>query len=142
MAEVMTANVPPPIQRPAWVTSMIGDASGRGVRVAVIDSGRAPDRQDSRILPGIGLVDGGYGLDLCPSQDDHDRIGHGSACIDIILALAPAVEILPIRVFGARLESSPEVIVEAIDRALEAGAQVLNLSLGHLLDHAARSLRS
>lgn len=127
----------PETRLPERLERQLGGATGSGVRVAVIDSGRDPAWSDPRIRPGIGLVDG---LELHRSEDDRDRVGHGTACIDIILGLAPEVEILPLRVFESRLETSPEVIVAALDHAVEEGAGVINLSLGCLLDRAVRPL--
>jgi len=118
----------------------LGNATGKGIRVAVIDSGRDPSWEDPRFLPGVGLVDQGTGLSLERSTDDEDRIGHGTACCDVILGMAPEVEILPIRVFGERLETSPEVISAALEHALTADARVANLSLGTPLASAEETL--
>lgn len=123
---------PPATGRPAWLASHLGDARGRGVRVAVIDSGfdRRTDSPAREVLPGRGFVDPRRELALGESDDDHDRLGHGTAIARLVLDLATAVEILPLRVFGGRLESSPTVIVAALDHAVSAGCAVINLSLG------------
>ena len=125
---------------PAWVRRDLGGATGRGVRVAVIDSGRDPEWSDPRIQPGIGLVDPSSQLELARSDDDHDRIGHGTACCDILLSMAPGITIVPIRVFGDRLETSPELIVAALDWAAEQRAKIVNLSLGTHLKSALEPL--
>jgi minor extracellular serine protease Vpr len=44
--------------------------------------------------------------------------------------MAPEAEIFALRVFGCGGSASEEVIVEAIERAVEAGADVINMSLG------------
>jgi hypothetical protein len=46
-----------------------------------------------------------------------------------VLQVAPYAEILPVRVFGDRLETSVPLLCEAIDTASRAGVQVINLSL-------------
>lgn len=95
------------------------------VRVAVVDSGWDRSRGDPRVLAGAAFLGGDP-----PGPDDHDRLGHGTACILEVLRLAPAAEILPVRVFGEVPETSPEPIARAIRWAAEHGAQVVALSLG------------
>ena len=109
-----------------------GTATGKDVLVAVIDSGWNRDLPDERILAGIGLVDPSDGLELRRSTDDHDRIGHGTFCSKLILDVAPDVRILPIRVFGDRLEASLDQLRQALMFAGEAGATVVSLSLATL----------
>jgi len=99
------------------------------VRVAVIDSGWDRSLSDRRVLPGIGFAP--------PDDTDTDRIGHGTGCIDLILGSAPTVEILPVRVFGDRLETSPDMLARALDWAVTHGACVINVSLGTLVDTSA-----
>ncbi len=112
-------------------------ATGDGVRIGVIDSGRDPRWEEPRIRPGIGLV-APRGFALSRSLDDGDRIGHGTSCADLILRLAPGARIYPIKVFHRRLETSIEVLVEAIRWAVAQGLHLINLSLG---THQARALR-
>lgn len=142
--EEMRAEAPgrlPSLERPSWLLEELGDPTGAGVRVAVVDSGRDPAWEEPRILPGTGLVDAERGLRLEVSDDDQDRIGHGTAISDLILGMAPGVEILPLRVFHERLESSPNVIAAALERAIAAEARVVNLSLGTPRREAAEILR-
>lgn len=120
----------PSLARPHWVDRVLHGAMGRGERVGVIDSGWDRGLLDPRVLPGIGLVDPTDELALRRSADDHDRIGHGTACADLILRLAPGARIVPIRVFGSELETSPHVLCEAIRWAAEQRIGVVNLSLG------------
>ncbi len=136
----MTETPLPSIDRPGWLHGALGDATGRGVRIAVIDSGRDPRWKDRRILPGVGLATPERPFEFFRSEDDADRLGHGTACIDVILGLAPGVEIFPIRVFGNRLETSPDLLLRALEAALEAQAQIVNLSLGTQVRKAHNSL--
>lgn len=126
-------------ERPRWVTEELAEATGRGVRVAVIDSGRDPFWKERRVRPGVGLV-ASEGFELSFSDDDRDRVGHGTACCDLILGLAPRVEILPVRVFGDRLETSPELLVAGIEWAVQEEVHIINLSLGTFLERAIRPL--
>jgi subtilisin family serine protease len=75
-------------------------------------------------------VDPGDELRLSWNDDIADRIGHGTACSQIIHRQAPGAQIVPLRVFGQRLETSPETILAALTWAIENRCQVINLSLG------------
>ncbi|MDZ7359100.1 MAG: S8/S53 family peptidase [candidate division KSB1 bacterium] len=114
--------------------------TGQGVRIGVIDSGWDRSLADPRIKKGVGFVDPFDELALQQSDDDHDRIGHGTACADLILQIAPNAEIFPLRVFGHRLETSVPILTVAIKWAMEHQLRVLNLSLGTHLANAIRPL--
>jgi subtilisin family serine protease len=107
----------------------------RGVRVGVIDSGWDRTLSDPRVLPGVGLTDPADDFALLRTDDDHDRLGHGTACADLILRRAPAASIVPIRVFGSQLETSPAALRAGIDWAAEQSIPLVNLSLGTTLEH-------
>ena len=124
---------------PTALLELLDGAEGWGVRLAVIDSGRDPEWKDPRVVPGISLV-GDEGFTLAPSEDDHDRIGQGTAISELIVRFAPGVEIVPIRIFAGRLETSPEVLLAALERALDLEVDIVNLSLGTLREGAAESL--
>lgn len=135
-----TAVAPPGPERPAWVRRELRSATGRGVRVAVVDSGWDRSLVDPRVVPGIGLVSPENGLAPARSDDDADRNGHGTACADLVLRVAPDAAVVPVRVFGRELETSPSVLCEAIRWAAERGIDVVNLSLGTHLEEALRPL--
>ncbi len=103
--------------------------TGAGVTVAVIDSGWDRTQNDARIGPGAGFVDPDDDFACRWSEDDHDRLGHGTLCANLLLRVAPEARVLPARVFGKRLETSPETIGTAIDWAVQRRARVINLSL-------------
>ncbi|MBV9109147.1 MAG: S8 family serine peptidase [Gemmatimonadetes bacterium] len=134
MTDTLTRHAPPPpFAAPAWVEEM-GRPTGKGLRVCVIDSGWDRGCDDPRVLPGIGLVDPQDDLALARNDDDHDRLGHGTACIHQILRIAPDVEVIPVRVFGRILETSPGTLQAGILYAIEQGVDVVNLSLGTQLE--------
>ncbi|GAA3902968.1 type VII secretion-associated serine protease mycosin [Actinoplanes auranticolor] len=112
-------------------------STGRGVTVAVIDSGVSshPDLAGS-VLNGIDYVKrGGNGRT--------DNAGHGTKMASLIaahgkggrgaLGIAPDAQILPIRVFDDRPRDNVEV-GEAIEYAVSQGAKVINLSLSSGVD--------
>lgn len=130
----------PPAERPAWLREPLRSATGRGVRVGIIDSGWDRSLDDPRVVAGIGLVDPADELALARSDDDADRNGHGTACAELVLRVAPDAEVVPIRVFGRELQTSPSLLCEAIRWAADQRLDVVNLSLGTYLEEALRPL--
>jgi len=101
-------------------------ATGRGVRIAVVDSGVHPDH------PHVGVVSAGIGFapEARPVADTVDRLGHGTAVAAAIRDHAPDAELVPVKVFDGELRATAEVLEAAIDWAVRAGVDVINLSLG------------
>jgi minor extracellular protease Epr len=131
-AEASTAA--PSFAPPQW----LAEATGSGVRVAVIDSGWDRAIADARVLPGVGIERSAGRLRV--TGDDRDRIGHGTGAAHQVLSIARKAVVIPIRVFGDTLETSPGAIVAALDQAVELRADVVNLSLGTTRADALRPL--
>ena len=110
--------------------------TGRGVSIAVIDSGVNPDH------PHVGRVAGGVRIELSGdiSGDYVDRVGHGTAVFAAIQEKAPGADIFAVRVFEDRLKTSVRALVAAIDWAAERSVRVVNLSLGTLREEHAEVL--
>lgn len=104
--------LPPRRDEPSWWR-----ASGRGVRVAVVDSGIHAAH------PHVGRISGG-------TADCVDRIGHGTAVAAAIRERAPDAELYAVKIFDHTLTTSIERLERGIRWAVEAGARVVNLSLG------------
>jgi subtilisin family serine protease len=104
----------------------LAEYTGKGVRIAVIDSGVHADH------PHVGGVSGGVGIHDDGMLDDDflDRLGHGTAVAAAIREKAPAVEIIAIKVFWRSLKTSVTTLVCAIDQGVARGAAIINLSLG------------
>lgn len=116
---------------PDWA---YGGSKGKGVRVAVVDSGVEYDH------PALeGCVRGGilikYDKDAenCvryePDEPPIDVAGHGTACAGIIHSIAPEAEIYSIRVLGKDMLGRAIQFAAGLDWAVENGMQVINLSL-------------
>lgn len=100
--------------------------SGRGVTVAVIDSGVHAGH------PHVGAVAGGVAVDADLREHDEfvDRLGHGTAVTAVIEEKAPGAEVYAVKVFDRELTTTVEVLVRAIDWAASRRIALVNLSLG------------
>ena len=107
------------------------ELTGRGVRVAIIDSGLDTSRRDlaKSVVGGVSIRVGDDGA-IRRSADYGDEAGHGTACAGIIGGLAPEAELSIIRIFDAFLTASASVLEAALEHAGEEGAHVINASLG------------
>jgi subtilisin len=105
-------------------------STGRGVKVAVIDSGIDADH------PAVGGVTGYVSVGVGPSgltydESPHqDAVGHGTACAGIIRQLAPDCELYSVKVLGPNLGGRGNVFAAGLRWAIDHGVQVCNLSLG------------
>jgi subtilisin len=107
-----------------------GAADGHGLRVAIVDSGveaNHPALGDSLVKSVRVDVDGDE-VAILP-DDGRDVVGHGTAAAGIVHALAPAAEILSIRVLGPDNRAKGLAFLAALEWAIESGASVVNLSL-------------
>lgn len=127
----------------AWPTS-----TGVGATVAVIDTGAQFDHPDlgGRLLPGYDFVGAKLISDTCPNEngkpdgDPSDGNGHGTHVAGIAVAnrdndegiagIAPGARVLPYRVLDNDGFGCPDDTIEAIRKAIDDGAHVINLSLG------------
>lgn len=109
---------------------------GKGVRVAVIDTG--VDRANPQLS---GALDPGAGRDfLDPKGGDgtNDTVGHGTKVAGLIAArpqegtgfvgLAPEATVIPIRQNDGQGNGNAATLAQAIDHAVAKGAQVINIS--------------
>jgi type VII secretion-associated serine protease mycosin len=124
--------------RSAWKLS-----TGKGVTVAVIDSGVDGSHPD---LAGQVL----HGTDLVRESGDgqFDPVGHGTTVAGLIagrnddsrgvVGLAPDAKILPVRVLDEENRYDDALIVaKGVRWAVDNGAQVINMSLGGTSDSPA-----
>lgn len=114
----------------AWLgVAADNSAWGRGVTVAVLDSG---------VNAGHLAFSGGVTtVELTALADGTAQLSHGTAVASIISGdhplargVAPASEILSFRVTDASGSSDSLTLAEGIMRAADAGAQVINISMG------------
>ena len=103
-----------------------GGERGRGVRVAIIDSGVHASH------PHVGGVAGGIAFDAeGRAHDDFvDRLGHGTAVAAVIREKAPRAQLYAVKVFDRALQAEIAALRAALDWAVERQVQLVNLSLG------------
>lgn len=116
-------------------------ATGRGVKVAVLDTG--VDLRHAalagHLLPGRDFVD----ADLTPSEpavSNGAAWGHGTHVAGLVALVAPNAKIIPVRVLDPSGAGNTWVLAEALlwaadpdgDPATDDGADVINMSLSTL----------
>lgn len=97
------------------------------VRVGMIDSGHALGQSMWVTAAAAFVMKDGMPVRCVASAD---QLGHGSALLDVIAALAPEARFVVAQVFGARLVCTAAQVAAAIDWLLQEGVEVINLSLG------------
>jgi subtilisin family serine protease len=99
--------------------------TGRGIRVAVIDSGVHVSH------PHIRGVSGGVTIGEQVVENSYvDTLGHGTAVMAAILEKAPHAEYFAVRVFHSALRTRVEFLLQAIEWCIDHDIGVVNLSLG------------
>ncbi|GLY03926.1 S8 family serine peptidase [Actinoplanes sp. NBRC 101535] len=108
--------------------------TGNGVRVAVLDTGMAPNHPDfaDRIVKRMSFV---------PGEDADDQHGHGTHCVGTACGsrdpktlprygVAPQSEIFAGKVLGNSGRGTDRGILAGIDWAVTEGCRVISMSLG------------
>lgn len=110
--------------------SRAATGTGRGVRIAIVDSGVNPSHPHvGRIAGGVAVV--GNGAENGPEHSDYvDRLGHGTAVTAAIREKAPEAELFAVKVFDRALSTTIGSLIAGIDWAANAGVHLVNLSLG------------
>ena len=119
-------------------------SSGRGVIVAVLDSGVVPVGDLARVAlpvsidtfsgglpqPGAPTADpGGDGIDSDQDGVADEFVGHGSFVGSLIALTAPEAKQLHVRCLDSDGRTSTIEIARGIQAAMNAGAHVINLSI-------------
>ena len=102
------------------------DRTGRGVRIAIVDSGVHATH------PHVGGVEGGTSFrdDGSEGGDIVDRLGHGTAVAAAIHEKAPDASLLAVKVFDRSLATTGHALAAAIRWSIARQANIINLSLG------------
>jgi subtilisin len=108
-----------------------GGSDGAGVTVAIIDSGvdGTHPAVGGRLVGSVKVEPGDDGPEVVEDPERLDVVGHGTACAGIIHALAPAADLLSVRVLGPDNRGKGAVFATGLEWAIDHGATVVNLSL-------------
>jgi Subtilase family len=101
--------------------------TGRGVRVAVIDSGVHAAHPHIRAIAGGATIRGDGAVE---EGSFTDRLGHGTAVMAAIQEKAPDAEYFAVKVFDGKLQSTAMALFRAVEWSIERRAHIVNLSLG------------
>jgi hypothetical protein len=106
--------------------SDLAGRTGRGIRIAVIDTGVHLDH------PHIGAIERAVAFDSSGIEhaDVVDRVGHGTAVAAAIHEKAPDAALLAVKIFERGLVTTGAALIAAIRWALDNHAHLINLSLG------------
>ena len=105
--------------------------TGRGVTVAVIDSGIDATHPDlaGRIVESVIARADNRRVVFEPS-DSGDSAGHGTACAGIISRIAPDAELHSVKVLGAGGLGDGQTFLAGLEYAIRRRFRIINLSLG------------
>ncbi|MEU0162117.1 S8 family serine peptidase [Streptomyces sp. NPDC006261] len=121
-----------------------GPATGRGVRVCVVDSGVERDHPlvGEPAASWVVVKDAETGEITVEPTTTGDTCGHGTACAGIIRRTAPECEIHSVRVLGERFSGTGDILMAGLRWAVEQRFDVVNLSLSTTRTRFAQELHS
>lgn len=112
--------------------SFLKQGTGKGIKIAVLDSGvetSHPLLRGLSLADDLAMVESGFQIATIPGQG-RDVFGHGTAIAGILREVAPEAQIGSFRVLGEQLRSRTLIIREGVRQALERGYHILNCSFG------------
>jgi len=115
-----------------WRAWALGGATGRGVRVAVLDSGIDDTHPalEGSVARWARVVSGAEGAFSVEEAHHLDGAGHGTACAGIVRSLAPEAELWSVQVLGPDGRGSGDAFVAGLKWAIRQRADVCSMSLG------------
>jgi subtilisin family serine protease len=115
----------------ARLEGALNTGTGKGVRVAVLDTGVEEDHPDMKgmVVASYEVVRSGRGY-ACEPMKGTDKVGHGTACAAIIKGIAPDAEIYSIKVIGANSRGSCAELTQGLRWCVDNDMHLVNASLG------------
>jgi subtilisin len=129
----LTADQAAKLRDPAWPSRFTrewawGGSTGKGVRVAIVDSGVDPDHPlVGKVQQAVTIGDPDK-VEVLPDTEG-DLCGHGTACAGIVRSIAPDCEIVSVRVLGAGYTGSGPVLMAGLEWAVDEKFDLINMSL-------------
>jgi subtilisin family serine protease len=107
-----------------------GGATGKGVRVCILDSGvDASHPMIGHVESAVAVSKDEDGVAFVATDLEGDLCGHGTACAGIVRSLAPEAEIHSVRVLGSGFTGGGNSLLVGLRYAVEQGFDVVNMSL-------------
>ena len=107
-----------------------GSGDGAGARVCIVDSGIDGDHpRVGGVQRSVAAIADDDGRVRIADDTAGDSSGHGTACAGIVRELAPGCELASVRVLGPDLGGTGAALVAGLEWAIDAGYDVINLSL-------------
>lgn len=105
--------------------------TGKGISVAIIDSGIDTDHPDlaGKIKESVEAQNDGKRVHFVTSESG-DSAGHGTACAGIISSIANDAELYSIKVLGAQASGDGQAFLAGLEYAIKRKFRIINLSLG------------
>ena len=121
-----------------WITpdlarKAIENGRGRGIKIAIIDSGvesSHPELRHLRLADDIAFEITATGIVERRHGEGCDKYGHGTAVAFTIQRIAPEAQLGSFRVLDENLGSRYPIIEEGVRIALDRGYHVINCSFG------------
>jgi subtilisin len=119
---------------PATIFHIDGEwrsATGRGVSVAIIDSGIDTSHPDlaGKVIESVEARLDDKRVVFDPTEAG-DSAGHGTACAGIISGIAPDAELYSVKVLGAGGLGDGQAFLAGLEYAINKRCRIINLSLG------------
>jgi subtilisin len=120
------------VLKAATPDEILGGSTGRGVKVAIIDSGidNAHPAVAGAVRGWVEPVIDGEGAVTYHEAPHDDLFGHGTACAGVIHGIAPEAELYSVRVLGTGLTGRALTFAAGLRWAIDNRMHVVNLSLG------------
>lgn len=121
--------------RPSFKTRIIDPGwrsrTGRGVSVAIVDSGIDEAHPDlaGRVKESVIARADSQRVVFEPT-DTGDSAGHGTACAGIVAGIAPDAELFSVKVLGAGGIGDGQSFLAGLEYAIRRRFRIVNLSLG------------
>lgn len=116
---------------PASVNEDWNRCTGKGISIAIVDSGIDPYHPDlsEKIVESVEAHTQNKRVVFLPS-DTRDSAGHGTACAGIISSIAPDAELYSIKVLGEQASGDGQAFLAGLEYAVKRKFRIINLSLG------------
>jgi len=127
-----------------WLTTdAIAAATGKGVRILIVDSGVETSHPvfEGREIESFCLDETCVPVRVQQEASGSDAFGHGTAVASILQAHVPAATLASLRVLGGDLRSHSEHVVAGVEWGIDRGFDVINCSFGSSSDQHLRAYK-